>query len=67
MTALSVDERFFMSEDTAALRNFARCGSCLTRSASDHELQSLTHEEAANVQWARCAQCRSGTADWYRH
>jgi hypothetical protein len=67
MTTLYVDENFLMSKDAIALRDLARCGNCLTGSASDHAFRSLTQEEAANLQWVRCAQCRSGTVDWYRH
>ena len=72
MDTLFANETFFTSEDTAAreealcIQDLARCGECLARSASDLEGQSLTGEEAANVQWARCAQCRSHTVDWYR-
>ncbi len=66
MNVVVVDEKFFTNAEFAGLRDFARCGECLARIASGNEGQSLMGEEAAAIQWARCAQCRSGTAPWYR-
>jgi hypothetical protein len=66
MAVLFVDESFFKSEDAAGLREFAQCGECLARGASEHEGQSLTGEEAAKLQWTECAKCRSGTPPAYR-
>jgi hypothetical protein len=60
------ESRFLASEEAAGARDFARCGECLARSVAEREGESLTSGEAAGVQWVLCAQCRCGTAAWYR-
>jgi hypothetical protein len=60
------ESRFLASEAAACVRDFARCGECLARSAVEREGESPTSGEAAGVQWVLCAQCRCGTAAWYR-
>ena len=66
VNTIFVDERFFRSEYAAGFRQFARCGECRIRSAPEYQRQSLMAEEAANLQWVRCAQCRAGTVDWFQ-
>lgn len=64
---VSLDEaRFLASEDAACMQAFARCGECLARSAEEMACDRLTEDEAASLQWVRCAQCRCGAADLYR-
>ena len=67
MANIFVDESFVMGAQTQGLQELARCGECHARSALEPEALCLTNEEAASIQWARCAQCRSGIATWHRH
>ena len=66
MTPLFIDEKHFKNEEAAENWEIAKCGECLVISKSELERQALTEEEAANLQWVRCAQCRAGTHDWMR-
>ena len=60
MAKLIVDDNFLASAEVAqSLQGFARCGECLARAALEPEIKRLANEEAASLQWARCAQCRS--------
>jgi hypothetical protein len=65
---LSCNDGFLMSAEMTCLQPLARCGGCIGRAAPqfDDEGNSLTHEQAANLQWVRCSQCRCGTHDWYQ-
>jgi hypothetical protein len=60
------ESRFLASEEAACVQDFARCGECLARSAAERAGESPTSGEAAGEQWVLCAQCRCGTAAWYR-
>jgi hypothetical protein len=60
------EAKFLASEEAACVRDFAHCGECLSRTASELEGEFLTSEEAARLQWTLCAECRCGTAAWYR-
>jgi len=67
MAIRSCNDDLLSTESPASLREFARCGECVARIASRHDARGnfLTAEDAANLQWVRCAQCRCGTEDWY--
>jgi hypothetical protein len=60
------DAEFLASKDAAGMQDFANCAECLARTASEREGESLTSDEEASLQWARCALCRCGTAIWKR-
>lgn len=68
MAVLTYTDDVLTSAELACLQRFARCGQCQGRSASlfDDEGNRLTDEQAASLQWVRCAQCRVGTHDWFR-
>ena len=55
---------FLASEGAACIQDIARCGECLAAMAAEHRGESLTDDDAASLQWARCAQCRCGSAAW---
>jgi len=63
---LAHNEEFVMSEELVGLQVMARCGECIGASAPeiDEAGNKLTSEQAANLQWVRCGQCRCGTHDW---
>ena len=65
---LSHNDGFSMSEEMTSLQVLARCTGCIMNSAPhlDEAGNSLTNEQAANLQLVRCAQCRCGTHDWFR-
>jgi hypothetical protein len=66
---LILNAEISFNDDTRdSLRVFAQCGDCLMNSAPqfDDGGYPLSGEQAANLQWLRCAQCRSATHDWYR-
>jgi hypothetical protein len=65
---LAHNQRFLMSPELACLQVLARCTDCVRRTPPqfDDDGNPLTNEQAANLQWVRCAQCRCGTHDWYR-
>lgn len=65
---LSYNDGFRMSAEMTCLQALARCSECIGRTAPqfDDEGNPLTNEQAANLQWVRCSQCRCGTHDWYR-
>jgi hypothetical protein len=58
--------RFLASEESVCVQDLAKCGECLARIGSDRKGKAVSSEEAARLQWAMCAQCRCGTAAWYR-
>jgi hypothetical protein len=60
------DAKFLASKDAAGMQEFANCAECLAHSAAEHAGESATADEAASLQWARCALCRCGTAAWDR-
>jgi hypothetical protein len=60
------DAQFLASEDAAGMQQFANCAECLARCAVEHAGESRTSDEAASIQWARCALCRCGTTTWSR-
>ena len=60
------DAKFLASTDAAGMQAFANCGECLATSAAEHAGESATADEAASLQWARCALCRCGTNTWNR-
>jgi len=60
------DAQFFASNDAAGMQQFANCAECLAHSAAEHAGESRTGDEAASLQWARCALCRCGTTTWSR-
>lgn len=66
MVSSDDESRFLASGETACVRDFARCGECLARSAAERGGESPNSSEAAGVQWILCAQCRCGTAAWHR-
>jgi hypothetical protein len=59
------EAKYIASEEASAVRHMARCYECLAKPAPELEGQSLSSDEAATRQWALCAQCRSGTSEWY--
>lgn len=65
---LSHIDGFALSEEMRSLQVLARCAQCIGRSPPefDDAGKPLTNEQAAHLQWVRCAQCRCGTHDWYR-
>jgi len=66
LDTLFVDESVYTSEYAAGFRDLARCAQCQARIHPEHEGKYLMGDDKANLQWVRCAQCRSGTHDWYR-
>ena len=66
MFSFDDEAKFLASDEAACVHDFAHCGECLARTSSEREGESLTSDEAASLQWALCAQCRCGTAAWYR-
>jgi hypothetical protein len=66
MSSPDDEAEFPASEEAACLQDIARCGECLARTAPEREGEPLTSDAAASLQWALCAQCRCGTAAWYR-
>ena len=65
---LPQNDGFSMSTEMKSLRVLARCTKCIGRFPPEYDEQgnALTNEQAAHLQWVRCAQCRCGTHDWYR-
>jgi hypothetical protein len=61
----SDEANFLAGDESAAVRDFARCGECLARTAPELEGKTVSSEQAASLQWALCARCRSGTDAWY--
>ena len=64
----SSNDGFSPSADMTGLQELARCAACLGRYPREFDEQGnpLTDEQAANLMWIRCSQCRCGTHDWYR-
>ena len=65
---LSHNDNFVLSPEMLSLQVLARCTECIGASAPlfDDGGKPLTNEQAANLQWVRCSQCRCGSHDWYR-
>jgi hypothetical protein len=65
---LAHNDGFSMSTEMMSLQVLARCTECIGQSPPefDDAGKPLTSEQAANLQWIRCGQCRCGTHDWFR-